>query len=322
MPRPTSGTTVQRPDLGALAWEYLSETSRLGFIGTRLMPLFDVTEKSADYPVIPLESLLKVPDTKRAPRSGYARGDWEFETGTYTCEEHGWEEPVDDVEAALYQRFFDAEEVSMEIAVDHLMRGHEKRVAAVVQNTANAIGNAAVTVEWSTPATATPKADVKAGIQAMRAASGLTPNVGVCSEKVFENVLVTTELRDYLQYTSPHLVQGREAQRQALARYFSLDDIIVGNAIEDSGQKGQAFAGADVWDDEYFNLMRVSDGAMRLREPVFGRTFLWVEDAADILVTESYREEQTRSEIIRVRHNVDEAIIFTGANYVLTNITA
>lgn len=322
MPVPTSTTTVQRPDLGSLAWEYMLESSRRGFIGSAVLPIFNVMEQSADYPVIPTESLLKVPDTRRAARSGYARGDWEFTTGTYACQEYGWEEPVDDSEANLYQRFFDAEEVSVEIAVDVILRGHEKRVATLVGSTANAGGNAAVSVPWSTAATATPKDDIKTAIQSMRAISGLAPNVGVCSLKVLENVLVTDELRNYLQYTTPHLVEGLEAQRATLARYFGLSDILVGDAVEDVAAKGQATSIGDVWDDDYFSLMRVSSGEQRLREPVFGRTFLWTTDAPNIVTTEQYREEQTRSSIYRVRQNVDEAIVFTGAHYLLTGVTA
>ena len=49
--------------------------------------------QSAQYPVIPAEAILEVGDTLRAPRSAYARGDWEFEWADYTCKENGWEEP-------------------------------------------------------------------------------------------------------------------------------------------------------------------------------------------------------------------------------------
>ena len=65
MPRPTSATTVQRPDLGALAYEYLIDAAARGFIGMSVMPLFEVPEKSSDYPVIPIESLVTDQDTKR-----------------------------------------------------------------------------------------------------------------------------------------------------------------------------------------------------------------------------------------------------------------
>jgi hypothetical protein len=318
MPRPTSSTAVQRPDLGSVAYEYMMTESERGFIGLDIMPVFEVMEQSADYPVIPIESLLKIPDVRRTAQGAYNRGDWKFETGSYSCEEYGFEQPVDDVEARLYQRFFDAEVIATEIAVDNVLRAHEARVQALVQSSADSN----VGTEWSTAATATPYDDVKTAKQAMRAASGLVPNVGVCSLKVFENLLATSELQGKLQYTTPIELLPVEAQRRMVAQYFGLDNLLVGGAVKDSAKKGQSFSISDLWDDEYFSLVRVSNGSPRLREPVYGRTFLWVEDSPQELMVEQYREEAIRSEIYRARHHVDEAVIFSGALYTLGNITA
>lgn len=322
MPRPTSATTLQRPDLAAIAYEYALAGPDRGFIGQQIFPVFEVPQQSADYPVIPIEALLKAQDISRSPRAGYNRGDYDFETGTYACVEYGWEEPVDDVERALYRRFFDAEEVATMRAVDILLRGYEKRVQAIVQSTAVITNTAAITTEWSTAATCTPKSDVKTAKRAMKAATGVVPNVGICSEKVFENLLITKEIKDYLMYTNPHLIDTREAQKKLMALYLDLEDILIGGSQYDSTKKGQSFTLADIWDDEYFTLARVSRGGGDLREPCLGRTMLWTADSPQMLVTEQYREEQTRSDIYRVRHYVDEAIIFAGAGYILTNITA
>lgn len=319
MPRPTSATTIQRPDLGVLAYEYLMDAASRGFIGTTVLPIFEVPEQSADYPKIPIESLIKLPDTKRTAKGHYQRGDWSFETGTYSCEEYGWEEPVDDVEARLYSRFFDAEAVSTEIAIDHILRGHEKRVVTLLE-TGGSSSN--VGTEWSTASTATPLANITTGKQAMRAAAGLEPNAIAMSKKVFENVLITSELKDAFKYTNPLEIGNMEAKRSLLAQYFGVEQILVGGAQYDAAKKGQTFSLSDLWDDEYVHLLRVSDGGQRLREPVYGRTFLWFEDAPQAVVVETYREEATRSTIVRARQHVDEAVIFSGAKYTLGNITA
>ena len=322
MPRPTSGTTIQRPDLGAIAYEYLMAADQQGFIGQLVLPIFEVQNQSADYPVIPMEAFLKVPETKRASRGAYSRGDYEFETGTYACEEHGREEPVDDVEAKLYRRFFDAETVAVERATSILLRAYEKRVAAAVFNVSNITQTAAVTTEWSTAATCTPRADVQSAVAALRAAMGIVPNAAVMCEKVFQNLLASKELRDYLQYTSPHLIETRTAQLDMVAKYLGIDRVLVAGGLYDSADKGQAASLADIWDDEYVLLARLAVNTQDLREPALGRTFLWTADSPQIITTESYREEQTRSNIYRVRQYVDEAFVFTGAGYLLSNITA
>ena len=55
--------------------------------------------------------------------------------------------------------------------------------------------------------------------------------------------------------------------------------------------------------------------------PCLGRTFLWANDSPANLMVEQYREEQTRSTIYRSRQHVDEAFVFSGAGYLLGNLT-
>jgi hypothetical protein len=321
MPRPTAATTLQRPDLGMLAYEYNATASQRGFIGTMAMPAFFVPEQTADYPVIPIEALLKLPDTKRAPRANYNRGDYEFETDTYACIENGWEEPLDDVERRLYARLFDAEMVAVQRAIDIILRVQEKRISALLFNTGN-FSSTGVTTEWST-ITATPYADVIAGKQSMRANGGLEPNTLIMSKKVLENLLKVTEVRESLQYSADKQIEflGINAQAQMLARYFGVDRLLVGDAIYDSAKKKQSFSISDIWDDEYVMLAKVSN-APDILDPSVGRTFVWEEDAPGMLVTEQYREEQKRSWIYRTRQHTDEEIIFSNAGYLLSNITA
>jgi hypothetical protein len=318
MPRPTSGTTIQRPDLGVIAYEYNLTASQRGFIGQQVMPVFDVPEKSADYPVIPIESLMKMPETKRAPRTGYNRGDYEFETDTYSCKEHGWEEPVDDTEAALYSRFFDAEEVAVMRATDILLRGHEKRVADAVMSTSN-FSVATAATSWATPANATPKTDIENAQSAMRSASGLLPNVAVMSWDLFKKALKIDEIADTLQYTNPVQIMEDAAQRLLLAQYFGVSDVLVGNAMYDSNAKGKSFSLSNIWSGTYVFLGRVG-GGRDLKQPIVGRTFLWTGDSPQIITTEQYRDDSIRSNIYRVRQHVDEEFIFTGAGYLLKAI--
>ena len=100
---------VVRPDLGALAFAYSLSAATIGYIADLVLPPFYTPLQTAKYPVIPAEALLEVADTARAPRTAYARGDWDFDFEDYSCSENGWEEPVDDTEAKLYRNYFDVE---------------------------------------------------------------------------------------------------------------------------------------------------------------------------------------------------------------------
>lgn len=320
MPRPTSGTTLQRPDLAAMAWEYNLDAPLQGFIGTEIMPFFTVSEQSADYPVLPIEAFLKLQDTARRPRGAYQRSDYEFETDTYSCSENGWEEPLDDVERKLYSRYFDADEVAIKRAMDMVLRNQEKRIADLVFNTANITNTGAVTTEWDTAATATPRADVLGAKTTLREATGVQIDSLAMSLKVFENLLLTAELTDTYQNTAPIQSFPMEAQIRVIAQYFQVANLYIGGAQYDTAKKGQSYSLSDLWDDEYVLLFKKSSG-MDLQQAALGRTFLWDQDSPSNIVTETYREENVRSDVYRVRQYTDEELIFAGAGYLLSNIT-
>lgn len=322
MPRPTSATAALRPELGVIAYEYMLEAAQRGFIGLQVLPLMEVPLQSSYYPYIPIESLLKMPDTKRAARGNYNRSDWEFGTKNFSCKENGWEELIDDNERALFSRFFDAEVVATQRAVDIVLRAQEKRIADAVMSTGNITATSNVGTEWSTVATCTPYADIKTAKAAMRAASGLLPNAVIMTWVAAENVLASTELRNKLQYTTPIEFMSDQQKYQVLANYFGVGRCLVGNGIYDSAKKGKTKTLTDIWDDEYVLLAVLSSGGQDLKEPCLGRTFLWTGDSPSNVVTETYRDEPKRSDVVRVRHDTDEAFVFAGAGYLLGNITA
>lgn len=323
MPRPTSSTTFHRPDLGALAYEYAMEASLRGFIADLVLPVFETQEKTADYPIIPTEAILKIPhNIKRAPKSGYARDDFQFENGTFACEEYGFEQPVDESEAALYRRFFDAEVIGAKRATNILLRAREKRAADLLFNPTTFAGYTNnVLQEWDKPNDATPLSDVRAAKQAIRGRTGLAANGMVISRTVFDNVIVSAQFLKHVEQTRAVLLDNFETQKNLLAQFFGVDTLYVGNAVIDSAKKGKASVIADLWDDEYCLVGVFAKTPMDLSEPCVGRSFLWVPESPGIITTETYREESKRSDIIRVRHTMDEVTMFVAAGQLLGNIT-
>jgi hypothetical protein len=103
MSRAKQSSAIYRPDLGAAVSEFV-EGPQLGYIGLEVMPVFRTAQQAATYPVIPKEVLMKIQNTDRAPRAMYNRGDWEYERGTFSTGEQGWEEPLDDVERELFDQ--------------------------------------------------------------------------------------------------------------------------------------------------------------------------------------------------------------------------
>ena len=324
MPRPTSGTTIQRPDLAALAYEFAVQETLQELIADVVMPVFKTPHQSADYPVIPAEAMLKIPHTiDRAPRAPYGRSDWEFKTGTYSTKERGWEEAIDDVEAKLYERFFDAEKAAAMRALNIVLRGREKRVADYLFNATTFSGKtSAATVPWSVAADADIRGDAKTARDAVKAACGLRPNAAIMSMTAFEAITDSLQFLDHVKFTNAILLDDLEVQKKAVARFLGVQEVIIGDSRYDAAKKGQSLNSTQVWNATYCLFAVIAKNPLDLTEPCVGRSFLWTGYSPEMVNVESYREEGTKSDIIRVYQHISESPVFLNSGYLLSAVTA
>mgnify|MGYP006268572057 CR=1 FL=1 len=316
MPFPSETLATLRPDLGGSLTEFDVESDQLGFVGAAVMPPKEVTLQSATFGRIPLEQLLIEPETARAPGSNYNRGDMQFEQDSYSTAENGWEEPVDDREARMYRYYFDAELVSAQRARAVVRRAHEKRVADLVA----ASSSAAAGTVWSNHSAATPIADVEARKKAIWVDTGVWPNTVVMSRNVFRDCRRCDEILDQVKNVRESL--PGQVLRQLLAEAFDVDQVLVAGGVRNTASKGKTREIAHIWGDTEVAVMRtaISDD---IREPCFGRTMHWSEDGSTIGGTvESYRGETNRSEIIRVRMDTNEKVLYPQMCQRITDVAA
>jgi len=326
MASPSNSLSTLRPDLSGSFMEFDLEMDSMGFVGTKVLVPTEVQKPTGTFGILPVEEMLKLRNTKRAPGSGYSRGEFKFETTTFACEEHGAEEPVDDKEAEMYSEYFVAEQIAAMRARRAVLANYEARVAAAVFNTSTWTGSTlstSVSTEWSNAASGVPVTDVLAAGNKIYENSGFYPNALVINRRVFRNLKNNAQVIDRIVAAGAgQAAKAGEISAELLAQVFDLDYIIVAGATKTTANEGQAASLAAFWDNEYAMVCRIATSS-DIREPCIGRTFHWGADGSSIGGTaEQYREEQTRSNIIRVRHDVDEVVIFANAGHLLSNITA
>ena len=317
-------TATFRPLLNSSAAEYAMDLTSQ-FMGMDVLPSMEVDSKNGTYGSVPIENVTDQTGTgKRAPGSGYERNESEVATDTYDCVEYGFEEPLDDSNSRDISQVLNAEREVTNLNVFRLMRQHEKRVAAAVFNaTTFSSYTDSVTVEWDN-ASGTPYSDIQDIILTLKNNVGgaLAPGAQIClavSEKVYRNMVKTTEIQgkilggdgstvDKAPSTSRDIIA-----KDRLARILGIDQVFASNAQD---------GGSDIWNDEYAMLfIRNTGGIVERMNPQLGRTFMWTTDAMNPFTVESYREENRRSNIYRVRHQTDEKIVNVNAGYLLSNIT-
>ncbi len=328
-------STFTRPDLGMAYYEYDYEAEAMGYIAQRVLPVFPSAIAFGQFTVVPREQLMKDVQTERAPGAGYTRDKLAIEPHSFSCKEHGVEEPIDNREAAVYAYTFDYEMVVANRAASKLWRAMEIRAAAKVFNTTTWTGAAlttAVSIPWTTFATATPINDVRAAVLKVRASCGQRPNALIISFTTFVALQNCTQIQERLKYSGiddPKLITPAQ-----LAQLFMIDEVIIADAMRNTANSAQTASIGDIWSSTMAMVARLAprDGNRAdLRANVLGRTFAFTGEtgqqpaqssggAQSGLVFEEYPEPQTNSRIIRARMDYDQNVIDPSCGHLLTNV--
>jgi hypothetical protein len=300
--------------------EFDLEMNQRGFIAQRVLPVLESMKQAGPFGKIPIEQLLKTGDTARAPGAGYSRGKFTFTKDSFSCEEHGWEEPVDDREAEMYADYFDAEQIATMRAYNAVLLNAEKRAAALLFNTSTWTPTT-ITHEWDDASSSVPITDVETAVQTLWAQSGLWANALIVNRKVFRNLRLGAQVVDRMKYQGFQDVRAGNITASTLAQVFDLDEVIVAGSAKDTAKEGQDTSISPIWSDEYAMVARIAR-TNDIKEPCVGRTIHWGADGSTIGGTiETYRDETVRSDITRVRHDVDEKVLYVEAAVLLDNVT-
>lgn len=324
MPSPTSALSTQRPDLATFL-EFDLESEKAGYVATKVFPVINVASQAGNFGKIPLEQLLQERETLRNSGSGYARSNWNFSPATYATAEHGAEEVLDDRDLKLYADYFDAAQISTLRAFSSVLRNAEARVADAVFNATTWSGGSLTTVvtnEWDDATNAVPITDVEAAVSKVYDGSGLWANALVINRRVFRNLRNCEQIIERINSSgagSPS--KASDVTEAMLAAVFDLEHIIVAGTSKNSATEGAAPVPTQIWSSEYAMVCKIANSG-DMREPCIGRTFHWAEDGSVIGgMVESYREEARRGEVIRVRHETAEVVLYAEAGHLLSNVT-
>lgn len=317
MSSPSTSLATLRPDLASSFEAFPLEMNQAGFTGLRFMPNIEVMKQAGIFGNIPIEELLKDSPTDRAPGGSYNRGTGRFDKISFATEEHGFEEAIDDREATMFREFFDAELLAARRARDRVIRNYEKRVATLQGAIAN---TTAAGVAWSTPATATPIANVKTAAIAIYNRTGLVPNVLQITWEQFQHLKDVDEIIDRIKHSGLDDPKRVAINEQALAAVFGIEEVIVNGGLKNTANENQTASLSPIQTSTEAYLARVAR-TNDPREACWGRTFHWGEDGSTIGgLMETYRDESRRSDIARNRMDTDEVVLLDNAAERLTGV--
>lgn len=325
MASPSSSLATLEPQLDAYMEARFTELMNDGFIASRVFPVTPVMKQSGVFGKVVLEEIIKnAGATKRAPGAGYWRNTTQFTTDSYACEEYGIEETIDDREAAMYRSYLDARMFAVDRALLQLMIEAEMRVAALAMDYTTYNGNAAlnnsVSTGWVTGGT--PRKDVATSKHDFFLNCGFYPNAMIMNQRVFDIIRYNSDVTTAIASSGAgESIKTRMITAQQVAQVFDVDQVLVASAPKNTAAPTAAASIAHVWGD-YVMLVKIAT-TNDMKEPCIGRSFHWAEDGSVYSGrVESYREERARSEVIRVRHDVDEKRLHTKCGFLIQNVTA
>lgn len=304
-----------RPDLGQTMEAIDLTEQKMGLIGLRVAPVFDVLQQAGTFTKLPIESLLvNPPDTSRNADGSYNTLNGTADTDNYATKENGLAERVDERERNMLLSYFDAEQIAASRVVHANLLAHTTRViSAITALTFNGTNSANAAAKWNT-GSASPIKDVDTGRITMRNTYGIKPNAMVLEWEAFLAVRREPQILDAL-FGSVNPENSANVTAAMLAQVFDLDEVIVSESQKNTANEAKAAVLAASWDKTLSLLFRKEDGN-DLKRPQFMRTFHWSADGSNLGETfESYYSEEKRSDYVRHRMDTQEKVLYAPAAY-------
>jgi hypothetical protein len=304
----TSGATL-RGDLNLVVEEALAADN--WFIGAKVLPPTPVAAKSGQFPKLQLAAaeLLASGSTVRNPGGKYGEVVRGWTSDTYDCVDRGLEEPVDDVVSRDLGRYFNVEAAKARLCLRNMMLDHESRVATAVLNTTTfgAATNSSVAYTVANIATISFVADVLAAIERVNDNGGQA-NTIVMSSTVLNRIKLGTLVQNFCRgaLSSDATLNINASTLASAFADNGIKQVLVGRARINSAKKGQTYSASSVWGTTYVWVGDVREGDPGMGGA--GRTLVWTEEGG-LFVTETYRDEARRSNMVRVRQNTAEKIV-------------
>ena len=336
MPYPATGTERARPDLADTLFEFDLAMNMAGMVALDVFPIRDVPVYKGDFGRVLLKEHLKRPTTstsnepgkayKRAPRSAYATEETSFTKDTYETEEYGLEGFVDDWERDAYRDYFEQETFVTQFIQNQLLTQMEERVEAACFNTTtfnpgNGNGEDLTGGElWDQHTTADPVRQVREGRQGVYNNSGVWPDSIIMNEFAWQNLIETDDIRQRVHSQGSGSEDRQELiTRRIVGQILGLQNVFVAGATYDAANPNQPVNPAQIWGPHA--LIYKQAQTRNLREVALGRTFHWaIDDSMPMGFVEDYRHPETRSMKIRIRHQMENRMLYSAVGWLLNSV--
>jgi hypothetical protein len=295
------------------------------FVGENLAPSVPVKKQSDIYYTFGREAWVLEPGSDvRAP--GTVANEIpgiKVSTQPYFAVEHALQIPVTDEERENVDSPLAPDRDGTELVTSKILLQRELVIRGKVANTANyATGYSAAingTALWSDYANSNPIGDVKAGRRKIHSGLFLHPNTLILPYQPASVLEDHPDFIERIKYSQAGIVTP-----ELMAALFMIPKVVVPGVGYNSARMGQTETLGYLWADDV--IMAYVPDRPGLKIPAFMYEFTWAYPGAGVQQVTRWREEQRKSDLVRVGRRYDHRFIAldaTGksiAGYLLTSV--
>jgi hypothetical protein len=316
-----NSTAVYRPDIQAFLMQ--AEDVEEAFIAQELFPLHNVSKRTGQYPRITIGEggLMKRDESTRNATGTYneitRRHNWD----NYKLTDRGLKVRIDDDKADEMDDFFDLEVTESRLLKRSLLYGHEARAATALMDTAVfPTEDKKVAYTEANIATIDFAYDMMLAIKRLKN-RGVMPNKIVLSDTLWNLIRRSTLLNNYIFGATNNI--KRLIKATDIGAAFSEEaggaiTVHVASASEDTSNRAKTTPTfSPIWGNSGIWVGKIKGGDLQAGGAT--RCLSWTKAVkSGLFETESWRDEERRGDMIRIRSYSDFKILDETAGQIIT----
>lgn len=280
-----------------------------GFVGPVMFPPVTVMKQSNKYYVFGREAWQPEPfGDFRAP--GTVANEipgLSLSTDSYFAVEHSLQIPITDEERENVDSPLAPDRDGTELVTSKVLLGRELAIKnKVTDTTVYASGNSVTlsgTAQWNDYVNSNPIANIRTGVRAVHAKLFVEPNLGIIPYEVMTQLEDHPDFIERIKYSERGILTP-----EIIAQILGLAQVIVpGVGYNATANPAQTASLSYLWGKDV--ILAYVPPRAGLKIPAFGYEFLWGYAGGLPQVTERWREEPRKSDIVRTSRRYDIKIV-------------
>lgn len=314
MPQVASGVVYIDQALSDVSIRYTNKN----FIADQVFPILPVDKETGLVFKFDKENLRSPQDTTRGDYARSERVDYGLSTVPYgPLLEHSIEVPLSQRLLDMYQTPLQPEINATNTATEKLLIERESGLVGYLGNAANFPATNKVTLsgtqQWSDYTNSKPFSDIQTGATAILQGSTFKPNTVAMGRAVYDQLVNHPQVTDRLKYTAR---ATNEEVTNAIADLFGVQKVLIGEAISNTANEGQADATSFIWGKNVYLLYVTDTPAV---ESVSAGYHLVLKDKRFV---DKWYEQPIKTQFVRANDFYTRFVMATECIYCIYNAVA